>query len=133
MTIAIKYSFFAAFATLANLIAQETSSLAYAGAYAIYLAMAAGTLAGLISKYLLDKHYIFAFKTDSTKENIKTFFVYGVTGIATTILFCSFELGFEWLFGGKIARYLGAVIGLAIGYGVKYRLDKRYVFSQQEA
>jgi hypothetical protein len=25
-------------------------------------------------------------------------------------------------------RYLGGLIGLAIGYWTKYRLDKRYVF-----
>jgi hypothetical protein len=25
-------------------------------------------------------------------------------------------------------RYLGGIIGLAIGYLTKYRLDKRYVF-----
>lgn len=132
MTIPIRYAFFAAVATLTNLIAQETSSLLYSGVASIYLAMAAGTLAGLVCKYLLDKKYIFAFETASTEANMKTFLAYTVTGIATTALFWGFELGFESLFGGKFARYLGAVIGLAIGYGVKYRLDKRYVFLQQE-
>ena len=132
MTLSIRYAFFAAVATLTNLAAQETSSLLYSGIASIYLAMAAGTLAGLICKYLLDKKYIFAFETASTKANVKTFFAYTVTGVATTALFWGFELGSDSLFGGKTARYLGAVIGLAIGYGVKYRLDKRYVFLQQE-
>lgn len=132
MTIPIRYAFFAAVATLTNLIAQETSSLLYSGVASIYLAMAAGTLTGLVCKYLLDKKYIFAFETASTEANMKTFLAYTVTGIATTALFWGFELGFESLFGGKFARYMGAVIGLAIGYGVKYRLDKRYVFLQQE-
>lgn len=133
MPIAIKYSCFAALATLANLLAQEISFSIYAGPYFIYLAMAFGTLAGLITKYLLDKKYIFAFKTRSTHESVKTFIGYGMTGVATTLLFWSFELGFEALIGGKTARYLGAIIGLAIGYGVKYRLDKRYVFLPQES
>lgn len=132
MTIAIKYALFAAFATLTNLLAQETSTSLYNGVASIYLAMAFGTLAGLVCKYMLDKHYIFAFKADSTETQLKTFIAYSITGVATTILFWIFELGFESLFGGKFARYLGAVIGLAIGYAVKYRLDKRYVFSPQE-
>ena len=133
MTIAIKYAFFAAFATFANLLAQETSQLFYAGDYSLYLAMAVGTLTGLVAKYFLDKNYIFTFKTYSTQQNLKTFFGYGMTGVATTLLFWSFELGFESLIGGKTARYLGAIIGLSIGYGVKYQLDKRYIFLQQEA
>lgn len=28
-------------------------------------------------------------------------------------------------------RYLGGVLGLAIGYVIKYELDKRFVFRQQ--
>ena len=28
-------------------------------------------------------------------------------------------------------RYVGGVIGLAIGYWAKYRLDKRFVFGSQ--
>lgn len=133
MPIAIKYSFFAALATLANLLAQEISFSIYVGPYSIYLAMAFGTLTGLITKYLLDKKYIFAFKTRSAHENVKTFIGYGMTGVVTTLLFWGFELGFDALIGGKTARYLGAIIGLAIGYGVKYRLDKRYVFLPQES
>ena len=132
MITAIKYSLFAAIATLANLLAQETSVLTYAGAYSIYLAMVIGTITGLITKYLLDKNYIFAFKTYTGQQGIRTFLSYAVTGVATTLLFWSFELGFEALIGGKAARYLGAVIGLTIGYGVKYQLDKRYVFLPQE-
>ncbi|MDA1370928.1 MAG: hypothetical protein O2971_09230 [Proteobacteria bacterium] len=46
----------------------------------------------------------------------------------TTIVFWSSDF---W-FGSKLARYLGAVIELTIGYGVKYLLNKRYVFIQQE-
>jgi preprotein translocase subunit SecA len=38
------------------------------------------------------------------------------------------EFGFDFLFGTKLMRYVGGVIGLAIGYAIKYQLDKRYVF-----
>ena len=131
MTIAFKYSLFAVLATLLNLSAQEVSARAYDGAFAIYLAMALGTLAGLVSKYLLDKKYIFQFISTSHREDLGKFTLYVLTGLATTAIFWSFELGFDAFIGGKTARYMGAIIGLSIGYGVKYRLDKRYVFAQQ--
>ena len=131
MTIAFKYSLFAVLATLLNLSAQEVVVRTYDGSFAIYLAMAFGTLAGLVSKYLLDKNYIFQFITTSHREGFRKFTLYGLTGVATTAIFWGFELGFDSLIGGKIARYMGAIIGLSIGYGVKYQLDKRYVFARQ--
>tara|TARA_B110000858_G_scaffold77483_1_gene89803 strand:- start:42339 stop:42737 length:399 start_codon:yes stop_codon:yes gene_type:complete len=131
MTIAFKYSLFAVLATLLNLSAQEVVVRSYDGAFAIYPAMAFGTLAGLVSKYLLDKKFIFQFITSSHREDLGRFTLYGMTGLATTAVFWSFELGFDAFIGGKTARYIGAAIGLSIGYGVKYRLDKRYVFSRQ--
>jgi len=131
MTIAFKYSLFAVLATLLNLSAQEVVVRTYEGAFAIYLAMALGTLTGLVSKYLLDKKFIFQFITTSRRENLGKFTLYGLTGIATTVIFWGFELVFDALIGGKTARYIGAIIGLSIGYGVKYRLDKRYVFARQ--
>jgi len=96
------------------------------------MAMALGTLAGLVSKYLLDKKYIFQFMTTSHREDLRKFTLYGMTGISTTVIFWGLELGFDALIGGKTARYMGAIIGLSIGYGVKYHLDKRYVFSRQD-
>ncbi|GJM12431.1 MAG: hypothetical protein DHS20C12_08340 [Pseudohongiella sp.] len=132
MTIALKYSLFAVLATLLNLSSQEIVVRAYRGDFALLLAMAVGTGVGLASKYLLDKKYIFRFITASHREDLGRFTLYGLTGIATTAIFWGFELGFDWLIGGKTARYVGAVIGLCIGYGVKYRLDKRYVFARQD-
>lgn len=131
MTIASKYSLFAILATLINLSVQEIVIRIYDGSFPIYLAMMFGTLAGLVSKYLLDKKTIFGFITTSHREDLGKFTLYGLTGVVTTAIFWGFELGFDSLIGGKIARYMGAVIGLSIGYGVKYQLDKRYVFERQ--
>ncbi|MDG2337972.1 MAG: GtrA family protein [Gammaproteobacteria bacterium] len=52
--------------------------------------------------------------------------------MVTTAIFWGSDIGFDWFLGGKAARYLGAVIGLSIGYGVKYRLDEHYVFTGQK-
>jgi|TARA_B100000315_G_C14157458_1_gene398476 putative flippase GtrA len=84
--LALKYSGFAVLATLANLLAQEISIRLYADSYAIVVAMLVGTLAGWISKYLLDKHYIFDFKTSSPGQDFKKFLTYGLTGVLTTVV-----------------------------------------------
>lgn len=130
MKLAAKYTAFALVAMALNLLAQELVVQLYNGAYALYLSIAAGTAAGLVSKYWLDKHYIFAVSTLSRRDDFNTFFTYGLTGIVTTLIFWSFELAFDTLFATKFARYAGACTGLAIGYVIKYRLDKRFVFAE---
>ena len=125
---ALKYGVFAIIATLINLASQELTIRIYAGSYTLYVALLVGTMTGLISKYCLDKKFIFAFVTRSQRHNLRTFIAYAVTGVLTTALFWSFELGCEFLFGGKSARYSGAAIGLTMGYVVKYQLDSRMVF-----
>ena len=121
---ALKYGVFAIIATLINLASQELTIRVYSGSYALYVALLVGTMTGLISKYCLDKKFIFAFFTRSQRHNLKTFVAYALTGVLTTAIFW----GSEFWFGGKSARYSGAAIGLAIGYVVKYQLDSRMVF-----
>lgn len=130
MSVVVKYTAFAIIATVLNLLTQEFVVQLASGPGALYLAIIAGTLTGLLCKYLLDKHYIFAIISRSTQEDMGRFLAYSVTGVVTTLIFWAFELGFELAFASKTARYLGACLGLAIGYGIKYRLDKRFVFSQ---
>jgi len=85
--LALKYSLFAVFATLANLLTQEFFLHLYVGVSALIIAMVAGTVVGWVSKYLLDKHYIFTFETSSQRENLLKFLIYGLTGILTTSIF----------------------------------------------
>lgn len=129
---ALKYTLFAAIATIVNLAGQETSSILYSGAYAIVLSVLVGTFVGLLTKYVLDKKYIFRFQVRSARHDTATFMLYTAMGLATTAIFWGFEFAFEYLFGGKPLRYTGGVIGLAIGYYVKYQLDKRFVFVTKE-
>ncbi len=46
-----------------------------------------------------------------------------------TAIFWATETGFWLAFGTHAAREIGAVLGLAVGYVVKYQLDRRYVFT----
>ncbi|NKB35010.1 MAG: GtrA family protein [Pseudomonadales bacterium] len=126
--IAIRYAGFALLATLANLLAQELTVRAFTDALNVYLGIIVGTIAGLVSKYYLDKQFIFSYQPRSPKDDAQTFLAYTLTGIGTTLLFWTTEIGFELVYGTKTARYLGAIIGLTLGYVVKYQLDKRYVF-----
>ena len=37
-------------------------------------------------------------------------------------------MGFFYLFDFEGAAYVGGALGLAVGYVIKYQLDKRFVF-----
>jgi len=51
-------------------------------------------------------------------------------GVITTSIFWVTEYAFHLFFASEPMRYLGGVIGLAIGFYFKYRLDKKYVFTK---
>jgi len=126
--IAFRYILFAIISTVVNLSFQYLSFFIYDGFLSLYLAMFLGTLAGLILKYVLDKKYIFFHETKSKKDDGKKFLLYSLMGVFTTIIFWGFEIGFDYLLNFENAKYLGAVLGLSIGYIVKYNLDKKFVF-----
>lgn len=128
MNIAIKYIYFAIVSTLVNLLFQYISFFIYNGFLSLYVAMFLGTLSGLILKYILDKKYIFYHKPKNRKDDSKKFLLYSLMGIFTTFIFWGFEISFDYIFNSEIAKYIGAIIGLSIGYTLKYFLDKKFVF-----
>mgnify|MGYP000037541047 CR=1 FL=1 len=133
MNVAISYTLFAVIATMANIGAQEVSLHLILGEYTVAISVLWGTLAGLIVKYWLDKQYIFRFQTRSLAHTGRSFVLYAVMGLLTTTVFWGFEWLFHILFESKAWRYFGGVIGLAIGYVIKYFLDKKYVFIYKQA
>jgi putative flippase GtrA len=128
MKLAITYVSLALIATAANIGAQDLFIRGYSGAFSILLSVVMGTGVGLAVKYLLDKRYIFRFRARNIVHDGQTFALYALMGLATTIIFWGFEFGFHYFFETKAMRYLGGVIGVAIGYLSKYHLDKHYVF-----
>lgn len=128
MRLAILYAVIALIATATNIGSQELTVRAYSGPFQIALSVFIGTGVGLVVKYLLDKAFIFRFTARDKLHDVQTFGLYTVMGIATTAIFWGFEFGFNHAFQSKEMRYLGGLIGLAIGYWTKYHLDKRYVF-----
>jgi len=123
-----KYTTFSIFAILINLLSQYSIFQVYPAKNSLYVAMFLGTLSGLLVKYYLDKRFIFYFHAKSRKKDIKTLMMYSIMGVITTIIFWAFELVFDMLYNNERAKYVGATVGLTIGYSIKYLLDKRYVF-----
>ena len=111
-----------------NLAAQAIVMYFDINSHAMLLSMLVGTGVGLVTKYILDKRYIFIFKTENLAHDGKLFLLYSVMGIVTTALFWFIEYGFNWIFATECMRYIGGVIGLIMGYLIKYRLDKQFVF-----
>jgi putative flippase GtrA len=126
--IGLLYSIFALIALIANLGAQALSVWIYRGAHAIALSILAGTGVGLLIKYILDKRYIFLFKTDGLAHNSRLFTIYTCMGLVTTALFWTVEFAFHVFFATDLMRYLGGALGLTLGYLLKYQLDKHFVF-----
>lgn len=124
----LKYTLFAIFSTGINLLFQYFSFVVYSGVAALYIAMFVGTLAGLISKYTLDKKYIFYHIPENKTNDARKFLLYSFTGALITIFFWGTEIAFNTLYQSPYAKYLGAVIGLSIGYVIKFFLDTKYVF-----
>lgn len=128
MKMALLYALLAAVATVANIGSQDVLLRLYSGPFHLVASVLFGTGVGLVVKYVLDKRYVFRFQAQGLAHDSRTFALYTVMGLLTTLVFWAFEFGFHWLFETREMRYLGAVIGLAIGYTTKYHLDKRYVF-----
>jgi putative flippase GtrA len=126
----LRYALFAGIATLVNLGSQAVGLQLYHGPLSLTGAIILGTATGLLTKYLLDKHWIFFDSASGTVANAQKFMLYTTTGIVTTVIFWGAEYGFDALTADGRWRYLGAVIGLAIGYVTKYQLDRRFVFSR---
>ena len=133
MKLVLSYALLALIATVANIGAQDLAIRLYSGVYSVLLSIAIGTGVGLVIKYVLDKRYIFRFRARNALHDGQPFILYTVMGLATTIIFWGFEFGFDHLFATKEMRYLGGILGLAIGYLSKYFLDKKYVFRDLSA
>ena len=124
-----RYSLFAIIATIANLATQRVflnidNSFIFFG-----LAVFAGTIVGLIVKYILDKRWIFYDRSKTLTDQGSKFMLYTFSGVFTTAIFWGSETIFWLIWQTDLMRELGAIIGLSIGYIVKYNLDRKFVFT----
>ena len=126
--VAVLYALFAALATATNIASQWASLGIYRGPLSLPIAMAFGTGTGLALKYGLDKRWIFRDPGTGIALHARKFTAYTLMGAVTTAIFWVTELAFDAASPDGRLRFVGAVIGLAIGYTAKYQLDRRFVF-----
>ena len=131
-TLVLRYAFFAVLATLANLATQRGVLWLGDSGTVFALAVAAGTFVGLVLKYILDKRWIFGDMSVGVKAHSKRFSLYTAMGLVTTAIFWGMETAFWLVWQTDPMRELGAVLGLSIGYVVKYNLDRRFVFTDTQ-
>lgn len=136
--IGLLYALFAVVASAVNLASQwvvlnGAPMLGFRWGTSLGLALIVGTGAGLIVKYLLDKHHIFEDRSRGLFAHAKRFSLYTMTGVLTTAVFWIIELLTALIDPTGDLIYLGGAIGLAIGYTIKYYLDRRYVFTPAAA
>lgn len=129
----LRYSGFAVVATIVNLGMQRLVLTFGDSALYFVLALGAGTLAGLVTKYILDKRWIFYDLDTGVKAHGKKFTLYTAMGLITTAIFWGTETVFWLIWQTEFMREVGAIIGLSIGYVTKYQLDRRYVFKNGQA
>ena len=126
----VLYILFALIATLGNLGVQRISLILFDDLGLIF-AIGMGTLMGLIIKYILDKRWVFGDLTVGISDNSRKFALYSAMGVSTTLIFWASETLFWWIWHSDFMREIGAVLGLSIGYFVKYHLDRVFVFDRK--
>jgi len=130
-TLILRYAAFAAAATLANLAIQR--AILQVGETPAWFAAAVGTgtIVGLVIKYLLDKRWIFHDLETGVRAHGRKFSLYTAMGAVTTAIFWGTETAFWLVWQSDLMREAGAVLGLSVGYVVKYNLDRRFVFTDR--
>ncbi len=126
----LRYAAFAVLATCCNLAMQRLALAVYDGSFAVIAAVLVGTATGLVVKYLCDKWWIFRDLSSGIAAHARRFSLYTLMGVGTTAIFWSTELAFWFMWRDHTMREIGAVIGLAAGYTIKYQLDKHFVFAR---
>jgi len=130
-SLVVRYALFAGIAMLVNLAVQRV--VLSGGESMIWYAAAigAGTIVGLFTKYLLDKRWIFHDRvTAGLQQHGEQFTRYAFMGLFTTAIFWGSETAFFLIGKTDFWREAGAVLGLTVGYVIKYQLDSRYVFNR---
>ena len=91
-----------------------------------------GTVAGFIFKFIADKFVVFGedVAEAASTRTARQLGIYFTFAIFTTIIFWGTETLFKILW--PPLYLLGGIIGLAIGYTVKFLLDRQFVFDKEQ-
>lgn len=123
-----RYVLFAIIAGVMNLVTQAIA-FGLAPVQPLAVSILAGTGVGFVVKYILDKRWIFFDDYDGAAKEARKIVLYASFSVAMTLVFWGFEIAFVIVGGTDLAKYTGAVIGLAIGNFAKYLLDRTFTFN----
>lgn len=132
MTVLRLVASYAGFAALAAAVNLGTQRAILGGSEAparFAAALVAGTLAGMAVKYVLDSRWIFHAGPADAATHGKRIGRYAGTSVVTTLVFWGTEAAFFAVSPTQGSREAGALLGLAMGYVLKYKLDRRLVFN----
>jgi len=129
LAIFVRYVLFAIVAGAINLLTQKVV-FGIGSVHPLVVSILAGTAAGFIVKYFLDKHWIFFDEYADAVQEVRKIVLYGSFSVAMTLVFWAFEIAFLAIGGTDFAKYTGAVIGLSIGNFAKYLLDRTFTFNR---
>ena len=121
------YFLFAVLSSFINIIGQHIFLNFYEN---LFLAVIAGSAAGLIFKYILDAAIVFE---SNRNIDLRNFIKYAFIGACITPVIWVAEVTFLNIFGTVFMRDVGALLGIALAYLIKYEVDKRFVFSYSES
>lgn len=124
-----KYIIFCILAIFVNLSIQRVTFYFFDHDLTFYVAILFGTCAGLLFKYYLDQRWIFYEIRKGLKQQSKNFIIYTSFSVLTTLIFWGSEAFFWFVYETEYMREIGAILGLTLGYIIKYQLDKNFVFS----
>ena len=127
-SIIVRYACCACIAICVNLMLQRGVLFFGNDILTFGLAVVVGTVGGLLVKFILDSHFIFVDGNFGSSDRSTKFALYTLTGVLTTGLFWGTESTFWFIWRTDLMREIGALIGLSLGYFVKFKLDRRFVF-----
>ncbi len=122
----ILYVVFAAFAICLNMFVQNLMFALWPLGGAIFVAMPVGAGVALLTKYFLDRRYVFASERSASRIE---FLKYALTGGFITAVFFVTEYAIWIIYQTDYARNVGIVIGMTVGYTLKYVLDRHFIFT----
>lgn len=96
---------------------------------AFVIKLFSATIGAFAFKFIADKLLIFKVnRTNAVQSDVFMIILYTLFAVFTTVIFWGTQFVFR-LFTEY--EYAGMVVGLAIGYTVKYFMDRRFVFQKR--
>jgi len=102
---------------------------------AVILAIVVATVVSFVVKFFIDKNIIFKTKKGHQNERRKQVLLYAVFSIGTTLIYILVEMIFHFSFDSadlyEKKEEIGAIIGLLMGYSIKYIVDMKITFKEK--